>query len=139
MSNKTILVIEDNALNMKLVKSLLTIGQYEMIEAPNAETGVDLARDKKPDLILMDIQLPGMDGLTATRIIKGDPSMKDFPVVAFTSFAMEGDEEKALEAGCAGYITKPLNTQKFLKTVEHYLGIQVKTWKINIYILIDYK
>ena len=121
MSNKTILVIEDNALNMKLVKSLLTIGQYEMIEAPNAEIGITQARDKKPDLILMDIQLPGMDGLSATQIIKEDPSIKGIPVVAFTSFAMEGDEEKAMEAGCTGYITKPLNTQNFLKTVEHYL------------------
>lgn len=121
MATKTILVVEDNALNMKLVKSLLTIGKYDMVEAPDAETGITLAREKKPDLILMDIQLPGMDGLTATRIIKEDPSVKDIPVVAFTSFAMEGDEEKATEVGCAGYITKPLDTQNFLKTVEHYL------------------
>ena len=121
MSTKTILVVEDNALNMKLVKSLLKIGKHEMLEAPDAETGITLARDKKPDLILMDIQLPGMDGLTATRIIKEDPSVKDIPVVAFTSFAMEGDEEKAMEVGCAGYITKPLDTQNFLKTVESYL------------------
>ena len=121
MSTKTILVVEDNALNMKLVKSLLTIGKHDMLEAPDAETGITLARDKRPDLILMDIQLPGMDGLTATRIIKEDPSVKDIPVVAFTSFAMEGDEEKAMEVGCAGYITKPLDTQNFLKTVENYL------------------
>ena len=121
MSNKTILVVEDNALNMKLVKSLLKMGQHDMLEAPDAETGITLARDKRPDLILMDIQLPGMDGLTATRIIKEDPSVKDIPIVAFTSFAMEGDEEKAMEVGCAGYITKPLNTQNFLKTVESYL------------------
>ena len=121
MSNKTILVIEDNALNMKLVKSLLKIGKHDMVEAPDAETGIALARDKRPDLILMDIQLPGMDGLAATKIIKEDPLVKDVPVVAFTSFAMEGDEEKAMEAGCIGYITKPLNTQNFLKTVESYL------------------
>ena len=121
MSDKTILVIEDNALNMKLVKSLLSIGHYNIIEAADAETGVTLARDKKPDLILMDIHLPGMDGLTATRLIKEETSLKGIPVVAFTSFAMEGDEEKAMEAGCAGYITKPLNTQNFLSTVEHYL------------------
>jgi len=121
MSTKTILVVEDNALNMKLVKSLLIIGKHDMLEAPDAETGITLARDKRPDLILMDIQLPGMDGLTATRIIKEDPSVKDIPIVAFTSFAMEGDEEKALEVGCAGYITKPLDTQNFLKTVESYL------------------
>ena len=122
MSIKTILVVEDNALNMKLVKSLLKIGEYDMVEAPDAETGITLARNKKPDLILMDIQLPGMDGLTATRVIKEDPSVKDIPIVAFTSFAMEGDEEKAMEAGCAGYITKPLNTQNFLKTVEDFLN-----------------
>ena len=122
MSTKTILVVEDNALNMKLVKSLLRIGKHDMIEAPDAETGITLARDKRPDLILIDIQLPGMDGLTATRIIKEDPSVKDIPIVAFTSFAMEGDEEKAIEVGCAGYITKPLNTQNFLKTVESYLN-----------------
>ena len=121
MPTKTILVVEDNALNMKLVKSLLNMGKYDMIEAPDAETGITLARDKKPDLILMDIQLPGMDGLTATRIIKEDPSGKDIPIVAFTSFAMEGDEQKAIEVGCAGYITKPLNTQNFLKTVASYL------------------
>jgi CheY-like chemotaxis protein len=121
MSTKTILVVEDNALNMKLVKSLLKIGKHDMLEAPDAETGITLARDKKPDLILMDIQLPGMDGLTATQIIKEDPSVKDIPIVAFTSFAMEGDEEKAMEVGCAGYITKPLDTQNFLKTVESYL------------------
>ena len=121
MSAKTILVVEDNALNMKLVKSLLKVGKHDMLEAPDADTGITLARDKKPDLILMDIQLPGMDGLTATQIIKEDPSVKDIPIVAFTSFAMEGDEEKAMEVGCAGYITKPLDTQNFLKTVESYL------------------
>jgi len=121
MSTKTILVVEDNALNMKLVKSLLKIAKHDMLEAPDAETGITLARDKKPDLILMDIQLPGMDGLTATQIIKEDPSVKDIPIVAFTSFAMEGDEEKAMEVGCAGYITKPLDTQNFLKAVESYL------------------
>ena len=121
MPSKTILVVEDNALNMKLVKSLLKIGKHEMLEAPDAETGITLARDKRPDLILMDIQLPGMDGLTATRIIKEDPSVKEIPVVAFTSFAMEGDEEKAMEVGCVGYITKPFDTQKLLKTVESYL------------------
>ena len=122
MSTKTILVVEDNALNMKLVKSLLNMGKYDMIEAPDAETGITLARNRKPDLILMDIQLPGMDGLAATRVIKEDPSVKDIPVVAFTSFAMEGDQDKAMEAGCAGYITKPLNTQNFLKTVEDFLN-----------------
>lgn len=121
MANETILVIEDNELNMKLVRSLLSIGKYEILEAFNAETGIKLAREKKPDLILMDIQLPGMDGLTATKIIKGDPNMQHIPVIAYTSFAMDGDEEKALEVGCVGYITKPLDTKTFLKTLEQYL------------------
>ena len=121
MPTKTILVVEDNALNMKLVKSLLKMGQHDMLEAPDAETGITLARDKRPDLILMDIQLPGMDGLTATRIIKEDPSVKDIPIVAFTSFAMEGDEKTAFSAGCVGYITKPIDTQNFLETLEEFL------------------
>ena len=121
MNNKTILVIEDNELNMKLVKSLLKMGNYGILEATDAETGLKLLHEKKPDLILMDIQLPGMDGLTATKIIKTDPDMKDIPVVAFTSFAMDGDEDIALNAGCVGYITKPLDTQNFLETLEEFL------------------
>ena len=121
MEKKTILVIEDNELNMKLVKSLLKMGKYGVIEASDAETGIKLLNEKKPDLILMDIQLPGMDGLTATQIIKADPDMKDIPVVAFTSFAMDGDEKKAFRAGCVGYITKPLDTQLFLTTLEEFL------------------
>ena len=121
MANKTILVIEDNEVNMKLVKSLLKMDQYKVLEAPDAETGMKLLQEKKPDLILMDIQLPGMDGLTATKIIKADPDMKDIPVVAFTSFAMDGDEKKAFKAGCVGYITKPLDTQNFLTTLEKFL------------------
>ena len=121
MANKTILVIEDNELNMKLVKSLLQMGKYEVLEASDAETGIKLLNGNNPDLILMDIQLPGMDGLTATKIIKADPDMKDIPVVAFTSFAMDGDEKKAFNAGCAGYITKPLDTHNFLTTLEEFL------------------
>lgn len=122
MANKTILVIEDNELNMKLVRSLLKMGKYDVLEALDAETGIKLLHEKKPDLILMDIQLPGMDGLTATKIIKADPDMKDIPVVAFTSFAMDGDEKKAFKAGCVGYITKPLDTQNFLKTLKKFLS-----------------
>ena len=121
MENKTILVIEDNELNMKLVKSLLKMGNYRILEATDAETGMKLLHENIPDLILMDIQLPGMDGLTATRIIKNDPDMKDIPVVAFTSFAMEGDEQTAFSAGCEGYITKPIDTQKFLASLAEFL------------------
>ena len=121
METKTVLVIEDNALNMKLVKSLLQIGKYGVLEARDAETGILLARNNHPDLILMDIQLPGMDGLNATRLIKEDNALKHIPVVALTSYAMQGDEEKARDAGCVGYITKPIETKTFLDTVASFL------------------
>ena len=121
MSNTTVLVIEDNELNLKLVRSLLKLGHYQGIEAIDAETGIKLAGEHLPDLILMDIQLPGMDGLTATRIIKEDPELKDIPIVALTSYAMDGDEEKAIEAGCAGYIAKPVDTRSFLSNVAQFL------------------
>jgi CheY-like chemotaxis protein len=122
MNNKTILVIEDNELNMKLVRSLLKMSSYVMVEAGDAETGIGLARERKPDLILMDIQLPGMDGLSATKILKADPSLKDTMIIALTSHAMEGDDKKVREAGCDGYITKPIDTRNFLQTVDDYLN-----------------
>ncbi len=122
MENKTILVIEDNELNMKLVRGLLTIGKYRVMEAADAEAGLELAREHPPDLILMDIQLPGMDGLTATRIIRKDPVFKETSVIALSSYAMKSDEKKAMEAGCIGYITKPIDTRTFLKTLARYIN-----------------
>jgi CheY-like chemotaxis protein len=119
MNNKTILVIEDNELNMKLVRSLLKMANYTMLEATDAETGITLARERNPDLILMDIQLPGMDGLTATRILKSEG---EITIIALTSHAMEGDDKKVHEAGCDGYITKPIDTRNFLQTVSDYLN-----------------
>ena len=121
MEEKRVLVIEDNELNMKLVRSLLHIGKYQVVEAPDAETGIRLAQEHHPALILMDIQLPGMDGLSATRLIRQDDGLKGIPVVALTSYAMQGDDEKALEAGCTGYIAKPINTRTFLETLEKYI------------------
>jgi CheY-like chemotaxis protein len=121
MANETILVIEDNEMNMKLVRSLLQLEKYNVLEAIDAETGIQIARENHPDLILMDIQLPGMDGLTATREIKNDPPMKDISVVALTAYAMQGDKEKALKAGCSGYISKPIDTRNFLHKVSHFL------------------
>lgn len=121
MEIKTILVIEDNKLNMKLVRGLIKISKHHMLEANDAELGIQLIREQKPDLVLMDIQLPGMDGLSATKIITGDPDLKDIPIVALTSYAMQGDKEKALAAGCTGYIAKPIDTRKFLETVSQYL------------------
>jgi two-component system cell cycle response regulator len=121
MDRKTILIIEDNELNMKLFRSLLKMDSYVVLEALDAETGMDLAKKHRPDLILMDIQLPGMDGLAATRLLKQDAELRDVPVVALTSYAMEGDEEKATAAGCSGYITKPIDTRSFLDTVAGYV------------------
>lgn len=121
MEKKTILVIEDNELNMKLVRSLLKINKYRVLEAIDAETGIQLVRDQRPDLVLMDIQLPGMDGLQATKMIKQDPEIQDTPILALTSYAMEGDEERALSAGCSGYIPKPIDTRSFLKVLTGYL------------------
>ena len=122
MGDKSILVIEDNELNMKLVRGLIKIGKYRMLEAIDAESGIQLIRDQRPDLVLMDLQLPGMDGLSATKIIKKDPALKDIPIVALTSYAMQGDEERALAAGCTGYIAKPIDTRKFLETISQFFN-----------------
>jgi CheY-like chemotaxis protein len=121
MGNETILVIEDNELNMKLVRSLLKMGKRNMLEAMDAENGMRIAREQKPALILMDIQLPGMDGLSATKILKADPVLQKIPIVALTSHAMEGDDKRALSAGCDGYIAKPIDTKNFLTTIGQYL------------------
>lgn len=123
MENQTILIIEDNELNMKLVRSMLQLGHYKVLEAGDAESGIQLAREHLPDLILMDIQLPGMDGLQATRIIRKDTILTDIPVVALTSYAMEGDEQKATSAGCTGYIAKPIDTRNFLDILAGYLKL----------------
>ena len=121
MAEKCILVIEDNELNMKLVRALLKMGKYHVLEAINAETGIQLIRKHRPDLVLIDIQLPDMDGLRATQIIKGDSTIKDIPVVAITSYAMQGDEQKAIEAGCAGYMSKPIDTRSFVETISQFI------------------
>ena len=122
VAEECILVIEDNELNMKLVRALLKMGNYHVLEAANAEIGIQLTRKHRPDLVLIDIQLPGMDGLSATRIIKEDSEIKDIPVVAITSYAMQGDEQKAIDAGCTGYMTKPIDTRSFLETISLFLG-----------------
>ena len=105
MHTATILVVEDNALNLKLARSLLFLGGYRVLEAEDAEKGIQMAFRHRPDLILMDLQLPGIDGLEATQVIKENQETRKIPVVALTSYAMPGDEFKAQEAGCSGYIT----------------------------------
>ena len=126
MSNKKILVIEDNELNMKLVRGLLALGNYTMLEATDAETGIQMAYEHQPDLILMDIQLPGMNGLEATKIISNDAALKNIPIIALTSYAMQGDEEKAKLAGCTGYIAKPIDTQDFCNIIGEFFDDDLK-------------
>jgi two-component system cell cycle response regulator len=124
--NKTILVVEDNALNMKLVRGLLGLGAYRMLEASDAESGLSLAAQEMPDLVLMDIQLPGMDGLAATRELKANERLQHIPVVALTSYAMAGDDRKAGQAGCDGYITKPIDTRHFLSEIDAFLSTSME-------------
>jgi len=118
----TILVVEDNAANMKLVVFLLQNAGYAVLSAPDAEIGLTLARHAHPDLILMDIQLPGMDGLAATALLKQDATTKGIPVIALTALAMKGDEARIRAAGCAGYIAKPMGYREVLATVASQLG-----------------
>ncbi len=125
MVGQKILIVEDNPMNMELVTDLLEASRHVVIQAGAAEEGVELARDESPDLILMDISLPGMDGLQATGVLKHDPKTKDIPVIAMTAHAMKGDKEKALAAGCAGYITKPIDTREFPKEIDRFFGSAV--------------
>ena len=118
-----ILVVEDNPTNMKLVVMLLGKGGYTVISAMDAETGVTMARSEQPDLILMDIQLPGMDGLSATALLKADEATRAIPVIALTALAMKGDEERIRAAGCDGYIAKPLAYKDFLVTIAKHLPV----------------
>ncbi len=121
MAGEKILIVEDNQMNMELATDLLEASGYVVIQAEAAEEGIELARVESPDLILMDISLPGMDGLQATGILKQDPTTKDIPVITMTAHAMKGDEEKALTAGCTGYITKPIDTREFPKAVARFI------------------
>lgn len=119
--NASVLVIEDTPANMKLVTMLLRREGYAVLQAEEASTGIALARAHRPDLILMDIQLPGMDGLDATRLLKADPVTGAIPVLALTAFAMKGDEDRIRAAGCDGYVSKPIQYQSFLDNVRRFL------------------
>jgi two-component system cell cycle response regulator DivK len=118
---KKILVVEDNETNMYLFSRILRKGSYEVIPATNGKEGVETAIRKKPDLILMGIQLTDIDGLEATKRIREAKEGRDIPIVALTSYAMVGDREKALAVGCIGYIEKPINPETFLAEIEKYL------------------
>jgi two-component system cell cycle response regulator DivK len=117
-----ILIIEDNATNMKLATILLESAGYTVLSATDAEAGLTSARSEQPDLILMDIHLPGMDGLEATTLLKRDNATRAIPVIALTALAMKGDEERIRAAGCIGYIAKPMRYQEFLATIAAQLA-----------------
>jgi len=117
-----ILIIEDNADNMELAVFLLDSAGHTVLRAVDAEVGLTLAREQLPNLILMDIQLPGMDGLKATALLKQDEATRAIPVIALSALAMKGDEERIRAAGCDGYIAKPMNVQRFRVTIAEFLA-----------------
>lgn len=120
--SKTILIVEDNELNMKLFHDLLDAHGYTTIQTRNGVDALELAREHKPDLILMDIQLPEVSGLEVTRWIKDDDELCEIPIVAVTAFAMKGDEERIRDGGCEGYISKPISVVHFLKTIGQLIN-----------------
>jgi CheY-like chemotaxis protein len=127
MSGELILVIDDNRMNLELVCELLRGKGYEVCTAENANEALAVLRTMHPHLIFMDVQLPDIDGLTLTRSLKADPTTQDIVIVALTAYTMKGDEQKAREAGCDGYISKPIETRTFVKTMERFLeGSQEK-------------
>ena len=119
--SKRILVIEDQEDNRRILRYLLKSADYEVLEALTGEDGVALAERERPDLILMDIQLPGLDGYEATRQIKSNPALRHIPIIVVTSYALSGDDVKAFEAGCDAYVTKPFSPRQLLAKIRQYL------------------
>ncbi len=121
MAPKRILIVEDNLMNLELATDLLEAAGYYVLHAPTAREGIDTAKTAAPDAILMDIDLPDMNGLEATRLLKADPLTRDIPVAALSAFAMKEDRDNAREAGCVGYLTKPIDTRKFAGMVAELI------------------
>ena len=121
-SAKTILIVEDNELNMRLFNDVLQASGYQTLQTGDGSEAVILAQEHHPDLILMDMRLPGISGMEATQIIKGRDDLRDIPIVAVTASALKGDEEKILAGGCDGFIAKPISIPTFLATVAQFLG-----------------
>ena len=119
---KTVLIVEDNELNMKLFHDLLDANGYHTLQTRSGIEALGLARQHRPNLILMDIQLPEVSGLEVTKWLKDDEELRDIPVIAVTAFAMKGDEERIRQGGCEAYISKPISIAAFLETVRRYLG-----------------
>ncbi|HET99182.1 hypothetical protein LCGC14_0083890 [marine sediment metagenome] len=119
---KTVMIVEDNELNMKLFRDLIEAHGYATVQTRSGLTAMGLAREHRPDLILMDIQLPEISGLDVTRDLKADPELSRIPVIAVTAFAMKGDEERIRQGGCEAYISKPISVTKFIDTIRSFLG-----------------
>lgn len=120
--SKKVLIVEDNELNMKLFHDLLEAHGYETFQTREGLKAIDMAREHRPDLILMDIQLPEVSGLDVTKWLKNDDELADIPVVAVTAFAMKGDEERIREGGCEGYLSKPITVTSFIETIRKFIG-----------------
>jgi two-component system, cell cycle response regulator DivK len=129
MGEKSILLVEDNEVNRRLAGFLLRSQGYHVREATTAAATFEMIDRERPDLIVMDVQLPGMDGLEVTRKLKEQPATADIPVIAVTSYAMKGDRERALAAGCAGYVTKPIDKNTFIQEVAAHVGNKPKVEK----------
>ncbi len=121
MNAKTILYVEDNELNRKIVRDLLRRTSYRLIEAPDGEAGVTIAREQRPDLILMDVQLPKISGIEATRRLRAESATADIPIIAITSFALSGDEQRAMDAGASAYLAKPYSPFTLLSMIRKLL------------------
>ena len=122
LGQRTVLIVEDNELNMKLFHDLLAAHGYQTIQTRNGFDALDLARKHRPDLILMDIQLPEVSGLEVTKWLKDDEALRYIPIIAVTAFAMKGDEERIRSGGCEAYISKPISVMGFLETVRRFIG-----------------
>lgn len=122
MTALRVLIIDDNPLNVELAEFLLTADGFDVDTAADAPTALELLARHRPDVILMDVQLPGQDGLALTRLLKGDPATRGIAVIAFTAYAMKGDEAKMLAAGCDGYLSKPIDVASFASNVRRYVG-----------------
>jgi CheY-like chemotaxis protein len=120
-SSATVLIVDDNPINLKLVRVLLSTSGFDVHTAGNAEQAMESLKTLRPHLILMDIQLPGMDGLTLARNLKARTEFREVPIIALTAYAMKGDDERAVASGCSGYISKPIDTRNFVSQISRYL------------------
>jgi two-component system, cell cycle response regulator len=138
MLKARILVVDDNPLNLKLAADVLESDGYHVNRAPSAEAALERIREQIPDLILMDIQLPGMDGLALTRALKSDSATRGIPIIALTAFAMKGDEKIARESGCQGYLTKPIDTRTFSAQIAEFLKPGSRRVSVKVLVIEDF-